>query len=258
MAITADRPTTPWEAPPPPGDPPQHSRRSYAIAAVIALAVGLIVVIVGVTFTHTTKHTTGSGSVPQVTAPGPSASVHLGGGPTPTIAPGTVPAALASPPSLAGAFVADPITVMNTLGPYIDWVFAHPDPALLDNYMLASSRTYSKIKAELATLAGNHWRQRPSVSLIQWIKTTSAFTPTPVHGLVNGHLSYSGGTVKVVIANTPESSDVLDSAGVVVNSVHNQPQVMVVIALAQGPDGQFRISDEVAFNPPGGVAAFES
>jgi hypothetical protein len=145
---------------------------------------------------------------------------------------------------------------MRTLGPYIDWLFAHPNPALLDNYMLQSCSQYTAERAELTTLAENGWHGRPSVSMIQWIKVNVPFAPAP--GLLDGHPAYVGGGVKVVIANTPRSSDVLNAAGEVVRSFHNPPLAMLVINFAQGPDGRFRVISESEFNPPGGVAAFES
>jgi hypothetical protein len=145
---------------------------------------------------------------------------------------------------------------MRTITTYADWVFAHPNPALLANYMLPTCTQYNAVKAELTTLANEGWHARPSETMIQWIKVNVPFSSAP--GLLDGHPAFVGGGVKAVVTTSPQSSDILNSAGQIVSSAHNRPLSMLGVNFAQGSDGQFRIISEAAFNPPGGVAAFES
>jgi len=258
MAMTADRPPR-WDVPqsPLPGPPHRSWRTGYVIAAIV-LVVVVTAVVVGLTVSHHSKSTLG-GTTP-ITAPHAATTTTGVNTTTPTSATSTnpqgIPADQANPPSLAGAYSPNPVVVMETLGPYIDWLFAHPNPALLANYMLPTCTQYDAEKAELTTLATNGLHGRPSVSTIQWIKTNVPFTPAP--GFLDGHPSYVGGGVKVVITYTPQSSDVLNAAGEVVNSFHNPSLVMLGISFAQGPDGRFRVISEAEANPPGGVAEFES
>jgi hypothetical protein len=109
---------------------------------------------------------------------------------------------------------------------------------------------------ELATMKTNGWHQRPSVTDVIFAKADGPFQPAPV--TVNGHAAYTGTGIRIVVDNSPQSSDVLNNAGQVVNSLHNPSQGFLVVSLAQGPDGQFRISDITSVNPPGGISAFES
>jgi hypothetical protein len=255
MAMTADRPPrwdTPYSEPATPG--PGSSRRGLVIAGIVVLVI-LVAVVLGFTLSHPSKTAAGgaapvTGSSANPTAPSVATTTPSGGG-------SGIPAAQADPPSLAGAYSTDPITVMRAISAYSDWLFAHPNPALLANYMLPTCPYYKGVEAELTTLANKGWHARPSVARIQWIKVNGVFTPAP--GFLNGHPAFVGGGVKAVIANSPQSADVLNSAGQVVTKFTNQQLLeMVGVNFAQGPDGQFRIIDEVEVNPPGGVAGFES
>jgi hypothetical protein len=257
MAV-APHPSPQWDAPWSPQPSPRHrSRRAFIVAAIVVV---VVLAAVAMEFTLTRRSKTVAGRTTKVTTPATSATTPPARTSTPTTAAGTsgdIPADQVNPPPLAGAYTPDPITVMRTLSPYIDWLFAHPNPALLANYMFPTCTQYNAVKAELTTLANNDWHARPSVGEIQWIKVNVPFTPAP--GLLNGHPSYEGGGVKLVLTNTPQSADVLNAAGQVVTTfTDQQPLQMLGINFAQGPDGQFRVISEGAFNPQGGVAAFES
>ncbi|MGH9126222.1 MAG: hypothetical protein ACRDZ8_16080 [Acidimicrobiales bacterium] len=169
--------------------------------------------------------------------------------------PSTIPAESPTPPSLAAAYTPDPIVVLHTLTTYIDWVFAHPNPALVANYMLPSSRTYSSAMMQLGTLKASEWHQRPGVTDIAFAKADGPFPLAPA--TLNGHQAYQGTGVRVIVNSTPESLQVLNSSGQVVSSFNNPAQQFLVISLAQGSDGQFRISDEAEFHPSS-ISAFES
>jgi hypothetical protein len=126
------------------------------------------------------------------TSPASTSPLTSAGG----ITSGGIPAGQVNPPSLAGAYTPDSITVMRAISAYSDWLFAHPNPALLANHMLPSSRNYAGVKAELTTLQTNGWHARPSVSEIVWIESQGPFAHGV--GLVNGHPSYVGTGIKVV------------------------------------------------------------
>ena len=55
------------------------------------------------------------------------------------------PAAGAKPPSLAGAYGDNMIRVIVTLSAYQDWLYAHPNPALVKNYVLFGSSAYPAV-----------------------------------------------------------------------------------------------------------------
>jgi hypothetical protein len=258
MAMTADRPSR-WDVPQsPPSGPPHGSRGSGYVIAAIVVVVVVTAVVVGLVLSKHSKSTFG-GTTP-ITAPRADTTATGMNTTIPTNATSTgppgIPADQANPPSLAGAYFTDPIRVLRTLSAYSDWLFAHPNPALLANYMLPTCTQYNAVKAELTTLADNHWHARPSVTMIEWSRVDVPFTPAP--GFLDGHPSFVGGGVKVVVGYSPQSSDVLNAAGQIVNSLHNPGILMAVINFAQGSDGQFRVISEASFNPPGGVAAFES
>jgi hypothetical protein len=241
--------------------PPSHRRSlgALAIAWLVIVVVVLAAAVVGFTLTRHSRRAAVTKS--QVTTPAANTTTSPASSSPSTsagsITPGGIPAAQVDPPSLAGAYTPDPIAVMRAISAYSDWLFAHPNPALLANYMFPTCRLYKGVEAELTTLADHGWHARPSVEAIQWIKVNPPFMPAP--GLLDGHPAYVGGGVKVVITSTPQSADVLNSAGQVVTRFNDQkPLEMVGIFFAQGPDGRFRIIDEVAFNPPGGVSEFES
>jgi len=229
------------------------------VIAAIVLVVVVTAVVVGLTVSHHSKSTLG-GTTP-ITAPHAATTAPVVNPKTPTsattVSPQGIPADQANPPSLAGAYSTDPITVMRAISAYSDWLFAHPNPALLANYMLSRCPYYKSVEAELTTLADKGWHARPSVADIQWIKVNVPFTPAP--GFLDGYPAFVGGGIKAVITNTPQSADVLNAAGQIVTKFTNQPLLeMAGVNFAQGPDGRFRIIDEGLFNPPGGVAAFES
>jgi hypothetical protein len=253
MATTTDsfRYPTPGSTPPPaPGGP---SRRGLVIAVVAAVVLFLAIIGGAVVLTHHGSTGNAEGSTSTT-----SSSISTSGSTAPTTTagnPGTIPADSANPPSLAAAYTPDPIVVLKTLSAYSDWLFAHPDPALVANYMLRSSRTYSGVAAELQTLVQDGWHARPSSTDIAFAKANAPFEQAPA--TVNGHQAYLGTDVRVLVENTAESLQVLNAAGQVVSSFNSPPQQFLVISLAQGPDGQFRISDETEINPSS-ISAFES
>lgn len=240
-------------SPPSPSEGP--SRRGMLTAVLIAVVL-FVAVIAGALLLIKHKNSTTARQAANTTT---TAATAVGSGTTTatTRASGAtaIPAASATPPSLADAYTPDPVLVLKTLSAYSDWLFAHPNPALVANYMLPSSRTYSATTSNLKTMVQNGWHARPSVTQLAFIKADAPFKPAP--GLTNGHQAYLGTVLRVLIEDTPQSSDLLGSAGQVVGSLHNPAQAFLAVSLAQGPDGQFRISDISVLHPPS-IAAFES
>jgi len=259
MAMTADRPPR-WDVPQSPQSaPPHRSRRTGYVIAAIVLVVVVTAVVVGLTVSHHSKSSVG-GTTP-ITAPHAATTTTGVNTTTPTSATSTnlqgIPADQPNPPSLAGAYSTDPATVLRAISAYSDWLFAHPNPTLLANYMLPRCPYYNGVEAELTTLADKGWHARPSVADIQWIKVTVPFTPAP--GFLDGYPAFVGGSIKAVITNTPQSADVLNAAGQIVTKFTDQKLLELVgFNFAQGSDGRFRIIDAGLADPPGGIAAFES
>ncbi|HEX3425787.1 MAG TPA: hypothetical protein VHT30_06625 [Acidimicrobiales bacterium] len=259
MALTTDR-RGGYDTPgAPPSVPPEGtSRRSLLIAVLIAVVL-FVAVIGGGLLLINHKNSNRAANTANTTTTGATAAAS--GSTTPSSGPSgasgasAIPAASATPPSLADAYTPDPVVVMKTLSAYSDWLFAHPNPALVANYMLPSSRTFSGTMSALGTMVKNGWHQRPSVTQLAFVKADAPFKQAPA--TVNGHQAYLGTVVRVLIEDTPQSSDILNSAGQVVGSLHNPAQAFLAVALAQGSDGQFRISDITELHPPS-ISAFES
>ena len=92
------------------------------------------------------------------------------------------PAAQPTPPSLAGAYSDNMMTVMVTLMAYQDWVDAHPNPALVSNYVQDGGGLYNEDKSEIEQLVQRDWRVNPAPTEIDWLAVTSPPVPMLIHG----------------------------------------------------------------------------
>jgi hypothetical protein len=179
--------------------------------------------------------------------------------------PKNYPAAQASPPSLAGAYpqgnTVNLVTVLKTLVTYEDWVWSHPNPALVANYDLATGPDYSGEVATVTQIHNKGWHADPTPSEILWAKVTRQPPRTEVNGKplsLDGHAEFSAGWVTVVNNEVP--IPMLTSSGQPSGQQYNPPQtgqVAFQIVLGQGPDGQFRFFQTNGVNLPGGIAALE-
>lgn len=179
--------------------------------------------------------------------------------------PKNYPAAQAAPPSLAGAYpqgnTVNLVTALKTLVTYEDWVWSHPNPALVANYDLATGPDYSGEVATVTRIRNKGWHADPTPSEILWAKVTRQPPRTEVNGKplsLNGHAEFSAGWVTVVNNEVP--IPMLTSSGQPSGQQYNPPQtgqVAFQIVLGQGPDGQFRFFQTNGVNLPGGIAALE-
>jgi hypothetical protein len=145
----------------------------------------------------------------------------------------------------------DLAAVMRTLWTYRDWVYAHPNPALVSNYMLPSSSNFFGDTKQLQTLVANHWHGSPNPSVIEYIGVK--LTPGVV-GQRNGKPLYSPALITMV--QNFGDSQILDATGKPVITYPNK-QVAYSISFSYGQDGQWRIADIGQLNPPGGIASVE-
>jgi hypothetical protein len=246
----------------------EHRRRgapAAAAACVIAVVTALVALAAcgggggGKAHASTTLSTT---RTTTPTTPIPSASTTTVQGPTGP--PADYPAAQPQAPSLTGAYptgsTVNLITVIKTLTTYRDWLYSHPNPGSVKNYMFTTGNDYASEVQNLTTLQRKGWHEDPMPTVIQWAKLT--FAPAVTSYEVNGHRIFRGGSVTVVEDLT--SAPYLNSSNQVVGHEPGGGLVAYSMTLAQetsggqAPDGQFRIVDVTQLNPPGGIAALES
>lgn len=200
--------------------------------------------------TATTKSPVTAGSTTTVQGPsGPAADY---------------PAAQPTPPSLVGAYptgsAVDLVAVIKTLNTYEDWVYSHPNPGLIRNYLWTTANTYAHEVENLTTLQQKAWHTDPTPTIIQWAKVTLPPVLTPYQ--IDGHRLFRGGTITIVQDAT--GGTYLDNTGRVVGHLPAEGLVAYSISLAQdvtgaqSPDGQFRIVAVRQLQPPGGISALEA
>jgi hypothetical protein len=209
--------------------------------------------------TTTPSTTTATTTSPTTTAPATSSTTVQG----PTGPPADYPAAQPTPPSLAGAYptgkTVDLVTVIKALTTYEDWLYSHPDPALVSGFMLTTGNDYASEIQNMTTLQGKGWHTDSTPTVVDWAKVESPATPEP--GTIDGYQAFGGGLVTIVQDLAPGAY--LNAAGQVVGHEPNGGLTAYSISLAQQaggaqtPDGQFRILDVTQLHPPGGIAALE-
>ena len=149
--------------------------------------------------------------------------------------------------------------VIKALYTYRDWVYSHPNPALVTNYSLSTGDVYATETQKLASLQHNDWHVQPVPTEIDWAKTTRPPVPaSPVNGkprLVDGHQAYVGGLITIVVNEI--QGEYLNAENQVVGHQPGGGPTVYSVSLAQGGDGQWRIEDVVELHPPGGIAALE-
>jgi hypothetical protein len=207
--------------------------------------------------------TSGTGSASTSTTAQNSTSTTVLG---PSGNPKNYPAAQANPPSLAGAYphgdAVNLITVLKTLATYRDWVWSHPNPALVANYDLSTGPDYRAEAATVTQIRNKGWHAAPTPSEILWVKVTAQPTPQKQNGtpvIINGYAFFFGGSVTAVYNVVPVL--MLTASGQPSGQQYNPPrtgEVASIITLAQGFNGQFRFDETSALNPPGGIPALEA
>ena len=166
------------------------------------------------------------------------------------------PAAQPTPPSLAGAYSDNMMTVMVTLMAYQDWVDAHPNPALVSNYVQDGGGLYNEDKSEIEQLVQRDWRVNPAPTEIDWLAVTSPPVPMLIHGkpgFRNGHELYLYASVTIIYAR--QNGGIFNSAGKVVGYVSTRGKWAFSVTLSQGTDGRWRIAYIVQLHPAGGFGS---
>ena len=213
---------------------------------------------------HQARNSTSTTSAdsPTTSATGNTTTTVLG----PSGPPSSYPAAQATPPSLAGAYptgnTVNLVTVLKTLTTYRDWVWSHPNPALVANYDLPSGNGYASEVKEITQLRQEDIHADPTPSEILFARVTLLPTPqAQVDGKpsrLDGYQWFHGGVLTAVY--NVQVVSMLDASGQPSGQQFNPSTVGEVaysVSLAQGSDGQFHFVDTVQLNPPGGVAAVE-
>jgi hypothetical protein len=166
------------------------------------------------------------------------------------------PAAQPTPPSLAGAYSDNMMTVMVTLMAYQDWVDAHPNPALVSNYVQDGGGLYNEDKSEIEQLVQRDWRVNPAPTEIDWLAVTSPPVPMLIHGkpgFRNGHELYLYASVTIIYAR--QNGGIFNSAGKVVGYVSTRGKWAFSVTLSQGTDARWRIGSMVRLHPVHGLGS---
>ncbi|HTV12130.1 MAG TPA: hypothetical protein VME20_09730, partial [Acidimicrobiales bacterium] len=168
------------------------------------------------------------------------------------------PAAQPTPPSLAGAYSTNMMKVLVTLITYEDWVWSHPNPALVANYMLPGGNAYEGELDSVTHLAHNGWHTDPSPTEIDWLAITVApkqlLLINHKRAIINKRPAYTPATLTVVINQKPSSF--MNRSGVVVaRSSGKIGKIAFSETLSQGSDAQWRIFDVYRLNPLHGLGS---
>jgi len=159
--------------------------------------------------------------------------------------PADWPAAQAEPPSLAGAYSTNMMKVIVTLIAYEDWVWSHPDPALVANYMTPGSSAFAREVQSIQKLATTNWHSNPEPTEIDWLRIMDPPRVAMFHRgravMVGGHNVYMPAYVNVVL-NDP-SGQFLNNHGRVMRQWPASGKHAFSVALAQGASGQWRIAN---------------
>lgn len=248
------------------------TRRSTPIAT--ALAAVLLAAVAGCGSGHhqatpptsTTSTTTLSATTaPVTTSPlGTTTTTVLG----PSGPASSYPAAQANPPSLACAYptgtAVNLIGVLKCLTTYRDWVWSHPNPALVTNYLLAGSSAATTDANLLSQLRQQGLHAPPTPAVIDFARVSRPATPTAASPpastppKLNGYAEFSAGLVVEVMTVT--SFPLLTSTGAASGKQFTPTetgQLAYLVDLSQAPNGQFVENSATQLNPPGGIASLE-
>ena len=133
--------------------------------------------------------------------------------------------------------------VLVTLITYEDWVWSHPNPALVANYMLPGGDAFTKEVVSITHLAEKGWHADPSPTEIDWLAVT---VPARRLHLINGKLAriadrpaYLPVTVEAVL--NQKVGEYLNRAGHLVGHSPGGGRKAFAVNLTQGADARWRI-----------------
>lgn len=154
------------------------------------------------------------------------------------------PAAQPHPPSLAGAQSMNMMKVLVTLLTYEDWVWSHPNPALVGNYMLAGSQPYDAEVQDLGKLRKRGLHMDPSPTEIDWM----GIVKRPLHITIHGRSLLTGATVEVIL--NQKAGEYLDSSDRVIQRLSGAGRSAYFILLVQAADLRWKIQDVTPTSMP--------
>jgi len=218
---------------------------------------------------HQAGNSTSTTSAPATTADSPTTSTTSTSGPggnttTTILGPSgpasSYPAAQATPPSLAGAYpsgnAVNLVTVLKTLTTYRDWVWSHPNPALVSNYELSSGNDYATDVKDLTDFQQQGLHASPTPSEIDSVRVIQPPRDEPAVGgspaRIDGYQWFFGGIVEAV--DNVEPVPLLRANGTSSGEQFNPTSVGHItyyVSLVQGPDGQFRFEQTTQISPAG-------
>jgi len=182
--------------------------------------------------------------------------------------PSSYPAAQANPPSLACAYptgtTVNLIAVLKCLTTYRDWVWSHPNPTLVTNYLLAGSSAATTDASLLSQLRQQGLHAPPTPAVIDFARVSRPATPTAASPpastppKLNGYAEFSAGLVVEVMTVT--SFPLLTATGAASGKQFTPTetgQLAYLVDLSQAPNGQFVENSATQLNPPGGIASLE-
>jgi hypothetical protein len=147
------------------------------------------------------------------------------------------------------------IKVIVTLIRYEDWVWSHPRPSLVRNYMIAGGPTFTKELRGISRLARNGWHTDPSPTEIDWVAVTKTAKPVPAidgkPAQLGGHQAYASASANIVLDQ--KAGAYLSSGGRVVGTWRGAGKRAFAVILAQGTDGRWRIAAIERLDPPNGL-----
>jgi hypothetical protein len=114
----------------------------------------------------------------------------MGGG-----SPSTWPAARRVAPSLAGAYSTNLKTAFLALVRYSDWVGSHPNPKLVNKYVLPTSNIYRAQVYLMQQMVARRWYISPQPTEVDFLKVVVP----PVTRTLPDKQKYLGGVIETVI-----------------------------------------------------------
>ena len=132
--------------------------------------------------------------------------------------------------------------IYRSLDAFSNWVFQHPDPALVDRYALPSCSCYRHDRDSLAALAKQQRHlDGPGGRLTQVVLRRVAFRDTAGQAT----------TVLLYVVSEGLDVNVVDSAGRSIQHIGSQPGFGFLDALYRDTDGRWRIGQRDRLGPPG-------
>ncbi len=159
------------------------------------------------------------------------------------------PAAQPQPPSLAGAHSDNMIKAIVTLVTYQDWVYAHPNPALVEAYEAPGGSAYQQEVQFVEHLAQKGWHATGVPSIVDWV----AVTESPKQATVAGHKVNMPATVTIVFDR--KAADLYDGSGSIVAREVALGRVAYSMTLGKDAAGQWRIVTSTQLHPTGGLGS---